>query len=136
MCIVIDHWNNSTRVEMLLHSDTVYWFRDQSLLFLLNVVCLAEKQQPDQGEKLVPNTFIMFGDIFIYRIKSCSYSIKSIVSKLNGKFDRVITWPFNISVSSFIMFVILHFWQIIHCKLSIMMIVGTKRHKYLHGIHV
>jgi hypothetical protein len=26
--------------------------------------------------------------------------------------------------------------QIIHCKLSITVIVGTKRHKYLHGIHV
>ena len=31
---------------MLLHSDTLFWFRaDQSLLFLLNAVCLAEKQQ-------------------------------------------------------------------------------------------
>ena len=28
------------------------------------------------------------------------------------------------------------FCQIIHCKLSIMVIVGTKPHKYLHDIHV
>ena len=31
---------------MLLHSDTLFWFRaSQSLLFLLNAVYLAEKQQ-------------------------------------------------------------------------------------------
>ena len=31
------HWNNSPRVDMLLHSDTLFWFRAiQSLLFLLN----------------------------------------------------------------------------------------------------
>jgi hypothetical protein len=56
---------------MSLHSHPVFWFRaNQSLLFLLNDVCLAEKQQPEQGEKLVPNTFIKFV-FFIYRIKSC-----------------------------------------------------------------
>ena len=34
---------------MSFHSDTLSWFRDnQSLLFLLNAVCLVEKQ-PDQG---------------------------------------------------------------------------------------
>ena len=32
--------------SMLLHSDTLFWFRtNQSLLFLLNAACLAEKQQ-------------------------------------------------------------------------------------------
>jgi hypothetical protein len=31
---------------MSLHSDTLYWFRaNQSLFFLLNPACLAEKQQ-------------------------------------------------------------------------------------------
>jgi hypothetical protein len=40
------HWNNCPRVDMLLHSDTLFWFRaSQSLLFLLNAACLAEKQQ-------------------------------------------------------------------------------------------
>ena len=44
---------------MSLHSDTLFWFRaNQSLLFLLNAACLAEKQQipilyslvwPDRG---------------------------------------------------------------------------------------
>ena len=44
--IVLAHWNNSPRVDMTLHSDTLFWFRaNQSLLFLLNAVCLAEKQQ-------------------------------------------------------------------------------------------
>ena len=54
--IVLAHWNNSLRADMSLHSDTLFWFRaNQSLLFLLNVVCLAEKQQipilvwPDLG---------------------------------------------------------------------------------------
>jgi hypothetical protein len=43
---VLFHWNNSARVEMSLHLDTLFWFRaNQSLLFLLNDVCLAEKQQ-------------------------------------------------------------------------------------------
>ena len=34
------------RVDVSLHSDTLFWFRaNQSLLFLLNAVCLAETQQ-------------------------------------------------------------------------------------------
>jgi hypothetical protein len=47
---------------MSLHSDTLFWFRaNQSLLFLLNAVCLAEKEQipnlwswvwPDRGSNL------------------------------------------------------------------------------------
>jgi hypothetical protein len=44
--IVFVHWNNSPRGNMLLHSDTLSWFRaNQSLLLLLNAACLAEKQQ-------------------------------------------------------------------------------------------
>jgi hypothetical protein len=40
------HWNNSPRLDMSLHSDTLSWFRvDQSLLFLSNAACLAENQQ-------------------------------------------------------------------------------------------
>jgi len=40
------HWNNSPRVDMLLHSDTLFWFQaNQFLLFLLTTLCLAEKQQ-------------------------------------------------------------------------------------------
>jgi hypothetical protein len=43
--IVLAHWNNSPWVDMSLHSDTLVWFRaNQSLLFLLNAACLAEKQ--------------------------------------------------------------------------------------------
>jgi len=44
--IVLAHCNNSPRVEMSLQSDTLFWLRaNQSLLFLLNAACLAEKQQ-------------------------------------------------------------------------------------------
>ena len=36
--------NNSPCVDMLLHTDTLFWFQaNQSLLFLLNAACLAEK---------------------------------------------------------------------------------------------
>jgi hypothetical protein len=38
--------NNIPRLNMSLRSDTLSWFRaNQSLLFLLNAACLAEKQQ-------------------------------------------------------------------------------------------
>jgi hypothetical protein len=44
--IVLAHWNNSLRVDMSLHSDTLFWFwANQSLLFLLNAAWLVEKQQ-------------------------------------------------------------------------------------------
>ena len=44
--IVLAHWNNSTRVGVSFQSDTLFWFRaNQSLLFLLNAACFAEKQQ-------------------------------------------------------------------------------------------
>ena len=43
--IVLAHWNNSPRVNMPPHADTLFWFRvNQSLLFLLNAACLVEKQ--------------------------------------------------------------------------------------------
>jgi hypothetical protein len=36
--------NNSPCVDMSLHTDTLFWFQaNQSLLFLLNTACLAEK---------------------------------------------------------------------------------------------
>jgi hypothetical protein len=40
------HRNNSPRVDMSLHSDTLSRFRvNQSLLLFLNAACLSEKQQ-------------------------------------------------------------------------------------------
>ena len=43
--IVLDHSNNSLRIDKQPHSDTLSCFRaNQSLLFLLNAACLAEKQ--------------------------------------------------------------------------------------------
>ena len=44
--IVLSHWNNSPRVDVSLHSDTLYPFIDnQSLILLINAACLVEKQQ-------------------------------------------------------------------------------------------
>ena len=44
--LILAHWNNSPRLDMSLHSDTLFWFRaNQSLPFLFNAACLAEKQQ-------------------------------------------------------------------------------------------
>jgi hypothetical protein len=44
--IVLDHWNNGSRIDMSLHSNTLFWSSEPtSLLFLLNAACLAEKQQ-------------------------------------------------------------------------------------------
>ena len=41
---ILAHWNNTLRIDMSLNSNTLSWFRaKQSLLFLLNAVCLAEK---------------------------------------------------------------------------------------------
>jgi hypothetical protein len=44
--IVLAHWNNSPWINMLPHSNTLssFW-ANQSLLYLLNAACLAEKQQ-------------------------------------------------------------------------------------------
>ena len=45
LVIILAHWNNSPRVDMLRRSDTLSRFRaNQSLLFLLFAACLAEKQ--------------------------------------------------------------------------------------------
>jgi hypothetical protein len=44
--IVLAYWNNSPRVDMSLHSDTLFRFQaNPFLLFLFNAACLAEKQQ-------------------------------------------------------------------------------------------
>ena len=44
--IVPAHWNNSPRIDMSFHSDTLSWFRaNQCLLLVLNAGWLAAKQQ-------------------------------------------------------------------------------------------
>ena len=43
--MVLADWNNSPRIVMAPHLGTLFLFRaNQSLFFLLNAVCLAEKQ--------------------------------------------------------------------------------------------
>ena len=64
--MVLAHWKNSPRVDISLHSDTLFWFRaNQSLPFLVNDAYLAEKQQmpileslvwPDRGSNPRPTT--------------------------------------------------------------------------------
>jgi hypothetical protein len=52
--MVLAHWKNSPRVDMSLHSDTLFWFRaNQSLPFLVNDAYLAEKQHMPILESLV-----------------------------------------------------------------------------------
>jgi hypothetical protein len=52
--IVLAHWNNSPRIEISPHSDTLSWFRaNQSLIFLLNATCLSEKQQIPMSKSLI-----------------------------------------------------------------------------------
>ena len=42
--IVLAQWNNSPRVNISLHLDTLFWFRaNLSLFLLLDDACLAEK---------------------------------------------------------------------------------------------
>ena len=54
LLIVLAHWNNSLQVDMSPHTDTLFWFQaNQSLLFLLNAVCLEEKQQIPISKSLV-----------------------------------------------------------------------------------
>ena len=54
---MLAHWNNSPRIDMSPHLDTLFRFRaNQSLLFLPNAACLAEKQQIPILQSLVwPN---------------------------------------------------------------------------------
>jgi hypothetical protein len=62
MLIVLSQWNNCPRVDVSLHSSILSWFRgDQSILLLLQPVCLVGKQQipfllslvwPDRGSSL------------------------------------------------------------------------------------
>ena len=42
--IVLGHWDNSSRVDMSLHSDILFWFRGNPYeLLLLKAACLAVK---------------------------------------------------------------------------------------------
>ena len=52
--IVLANWNKSPLVDMSLHSDTLSWIRaNPSLLLLLSVACLAEKQQIPISQLLI-----------------------------------------------------------------------------------
>jgi hypothetical protein len=58
------HWNNSPRVDMSLHSDTLSLFRaNQSLLILLTAACLVEEQLTPIHFNIHPQfQFILFID--------------------------------------------------------------------------
>ena len=65
---------------MSLHSDTLFWFQaNESLLYLLNAACLAEKQQipilksvvwPDRGSN-PQSTTLEANTLIITEDKSC-----------------------------------------------------------------
>ena len=56
MFIVLGHWNKIMRVDMSIHSDTLFWFwANQSLLFLLNAACLQ------LSEEATNTIFLVFG---------------------------------------------------------------------------
>ena len=44
MCIVLSHCNNSPRIDMTLHSDTIFRFRAKQSFLLLTAASLVEKQ--------------------------------------------------------------------------------------------
>jgi hypothetical protein len=77
--IMLAHWNNSKRLDMWLQSDTLFWFRaNQSLHFLINSVCLAEKQHIPISLSLVwPRTHDLPLTIYV-----CSWSDKNTVELL------------------------------------------------------
>ena len=56
---MLAHWNNSLRVDMSLHSDTLFWFRaNQSLLLFLNAAYLAENKQLNYVHALYVRKFV------------------------------------------------------------------------------
>jgi hypothetical protein len=79
---MLAYWNKSPRVEMSLHSDTLFWFRgNQSLLFLLNAACLAEKQQIPivfglTREKLLPMIYRTRGEHANHYATDVVYNLK------------------------------------------------------------
>jgi hypothetical protein len=106
--LVLVHWNSRPQIDKSPHSDTLSWFRaNQSLLFLLNAACLAEKQQillssvwPDQGSnprstELEVNTFNITSTMrsndlwiqcyFLWYISFVIYLLKKSRYKINTK---------------------------------------------------
>ena len=73
-CVVLAHWNISSRIDMSLRTDTLFWYRaNQSLFFLLNAAFIAKSNKyqfynslvwPDWGSnsrwKHI-NAFYMYG---------------------------------------------------------------------------
>jgi hypothetical protein len=63
-------------LDMSLHSDTLFWFRaNQSLLFLLGVASLAEKQQP--SDHTIKLSIRFWYDIFFYKYLTIIRSFKA-----------------------------------------------------------
>ena len=84
--VVLAHSSNSPRVDMSLHSDTLFWFRvNQSLLFLLNTACLAGKQQ-------ISLNFIVFGSTRP-RLEPTIYHTRS--ERANHYAIDVVMWPMS-----------------------------------------
>jgi hypothetical protein len=66
-CIVLAHLNNSPRVDMSLHVDTLFWFRaNQSLLFLLNAGWIGFKQQSLTCYNLLHVLYTLYSPVTTY----------------------------------------------------------------------
>ena len=50
----IAHWNNSLRLDMLLHSDTLFWFSSQPVFALSPSCCVLSREATNTN-------FIVFG---------------------------------------------------------------------------
>jgi hypothetical protein len=91
---VLAQWHNSQQEEMLHHSDTLSWFRDnQSLLLLRSAVCLAGKQQiqlykslvwPDRGSnpRSTAPTNTISNNTYIFTIFNLKSTLKIIYSSV------------------------------------------------------
>ena len=74
---MLAHWKNSPLVDMLLHSDTLFWFQDnQYLLWILNTACLLEKQH-------IP--LLVFGFTWLAQTHNLLHT--------NHYITSVVTWP-------------------------------------------
>jgi hypothetical protein len=63
--IVLVHWNESSRVDMLLHLDTLSWFlANKTLIVIRNAVWLVEKQH-------IPIILV-----YLYLLNKCSKIIR------------------------------------------------------------
>ena len=123
---VFQLYRGSPQVDMLLHSDTLFWFRaNQSLLYLLNDACLAKKQQipiskplvwPDRGSNprstaLEANTLTITPLMHRICLKWVGCEILLYIPSIIFVLDTC--WRFQLSVQNNYLSNEFHFWPTI-----------------------